>query len=139
MQFRFLRGKPCQTSCSVSQNGFGFIEILLSATLFSIVLLASFYYGMHSIRSIRNQIWETNAITHFSAFFERLQRAPNASFGEAVVWEHEFEILNQSLKADCPGWFAQIIVEDQQSYCALSRIPSEAQEPTRCRVEIIMQ
>lgn len=97
------------------------IEILVALSLLSVVLLASVYHGLQSLKMTRACVWDTDIITSFSTFFERSVRHHKLEKEDSGSLQEELALLNQSLKVQSPNTEAEYILQDNQLLCSIKR------------------
>lgn len=106
---------------AAQQKGYGLIEILVALSLLSLVLLASVYHGLQSLKMTRACVWDTDIITSFSTFFERSVRHHRLEKDQNGLLQAELALLNQSLKVVSPNTEAEYVLQDDQLLCSIKR------------------
>lgn len=89
-------------------KGMGLVEVLVSLTIMSTVMLASLSYALNCIKLAQNSLWDTDTISCFSSFFERVQLYPETLLSNSSSLDTELNNLNQALKTHAPSTSAKI-------------------------------
>ena len=106
-----------------TDKGVGLVEVLVSLTIMSTVMLASMSYALNGIKLSQNSLWDTDSISCFSSFFERIQLKPDAllSHHDSLVLDLELSYLNHNLKNHSPLTTAKIESQDDQIKLVMTR------------------
>jgi prepilin-type N-terminal cleavage/methylation domain-containing protein len=102
-------------------KGVGLIEVLVSLTILSTVMLASLSYALNGIKLSQNSLWDTDTISCFSSFFERIQLVPEILLSDSESLDLELNYLNQMLKEHAPLTIAKIVSQDNQMKLVMTR------------------
>jgi len=119
-------------------KGLSLVEVLVSLTVMSTVMLASLSYALNGIRLAQNSLWDTDTISCFSSFFERVQLYPE-NLLSSLSLDTELNTLNKALKTHAPLTSAKI-EQNSNDEIKLVMIREDNRNSLRDRkVEVIIQ
>ena len=102
-------------------KGVGLVEVLVSFTIISTVMLASLSYALNGIKLSQNSLWDTDTMSCFSSFFERIQLEPEILSSKNEFLELELKQLNDTLKEHAPSTTAEIVMQDDHMKLVMMR------------------